>query len=192
MKNVVLVGLVFLVIALFSGCSQESNSATSVKKSVATQPSSVQQEQTETSQETTASAETNYNIGDTAILNDWEVTLESAPFEKSVSTEYLSSSASDGNQFLVLNVSVKNNGTESRYFTAMLGGVNIKAYYNQKYEYKITLTMIDGDMALEQIQPLATAKGFIVIEMPETVIDATESIVVKMKEDNSSISWNIR
>ncbi|WMI82030.1 DUF4352 domain-containing protein [Anaerotignum sp. MB30-C6] len=133
-----------------------------------------------------------YKVGETAVLDNWEITLNTTSFEQSVEDSFFSSSADEGNKFLVLNLSVKNNGTTAEHFTYLIDGVNVKAYYNEKYEYNSVLTSIDGDLSSSSVEPLASSEGFVVIEMPDSVVEAPESIVVEMKQNMEKISWGIR
>lgn len=133
-----------------------------------------------------------YKVGETAVLDNWEITLNTTSFEQSVEDTFFSSSADEGNKFLVLNLSVKNNGTTAEHFTYLIDGVNVKAYYNEKYEYNSVLTSIDGDLSSSSVEPLASSEGFVVIEMPDSVVEAPESIVVEMKQNMERISWGIR
>ncbi|PUA40490.1 hypothetical protein C8Z91_03245 [Paenibacillus elgii] len=130
--------------------------------------------------------------GEKFTLKDWEVTLDSFEFNKSVKDKMFSSSASDGNKFLVLQLSVTNNGTAAESFVKMIGGTSIKAIYNDKYEYKVTITMIDGDLSKSSIQPLSTNKGFTVIEMPDKVADAPESLVVVFESGGAKSTVKLR
>ncbi|GIP35059.1 DUF4352 domain-containing protein [Paenibacillus sp. J2TS4] len=137
-------------------------------------------------------AEQEFAVGDTFNLKDWEVVVESFEFNQSVTGGMLSSSADEGSKFLVLNLAVTNNASEAQQFIEMIGGTKIKAIYNDKYEYKISITLIDGDLANERVQPLSTAKGFTVIEMPDKVVEATEGIHVLFDIDGEKAKVKIR
>lgn len=80
----------------------------------------------------------------------------------------------------------------AKHFTDMLDGVNIKALYNDKYKYKAVLTNIDGALSTNSIEPLSKADGFVVIDMPDSVVEAAEAILVEMKENMNKISCEIR
>lgn len=74
----------------------------------------------------------------------------------------------------------------------MIGGTSIKAIFNEKYEYKNSITFLDGDLSNKRVQPLAEQSGFTVIEMPDKVIDSTESIIVDFQLDGSKAKVKIR
>jgi len=131
-------------------------------------------------------------VGETFELKDWEVTLESFEFNQKVSDKLMSSSADEGNKFLVLNFTLKNNGTSADTLFGMIGGASLKAIFNEKYEYSKTMTMIDGDLNNEQVQPLASAKGFVVIEMPDAVAEGQEAIFVRLDIDGDVKEVKVR
>lgn len=133
-----------------------------------------------------------YAVGDTFSINEWDVTLDSFEFDQKVSEEFFSSSADEGNKFLILNLTVNNKGTSSRSFIEMFGGISIKAIYDEKYEYSNTITLIDGDLANENVAPLASLSGFTVLEMPDQVVEATEGLKLQFKYNNEEIIVPIR
>lgn len=124
--------------------------------------------------------------GEKFALGDWEVVLDSFEFDQKVSADMFSSSADEGNKFLILNYTVTNNGKEAKDFTSIIGGVSMKAIFKEEYEYNYTVTMIDGDLGTGSIKPLATKSGFVVIEVPDSVADSKESLVVKLEDKDKA------
>ncbi|MGG4096813.1 DUF4352 domain-containing protein [Paenibacillus lautus] len=124
--------------------------------------------------------------GEKFTLGDWEVVLDSFEFDQKVSADMFSSSADEGNKFLILNYTVTNNGKEAKDFTSIIGGVNMKAIFKEEYEYNYTVTMIDGDLGTGSIKPLATKSGFVVIEVPDGVADSKESLVIKLEDQDKA------
>ncbi len=131
-------------------------------------------------------------IGETFKLGDWEVTLESFEFNQTVVRERVSSEANEGNKFLILNFNVLNNGTEADQLMKARDGVSLKAVYNEKYDYDVSLTLMDGDLHHENVRPLSNVKGFAVIEMPDNVVEASESINIFMEKEKDKVQINIR
>lgn len=124
--------------------------------------------------------------GEKFTLGDWEVVLDSFEFDQKVSADMFSSSADEGNKFLILNYTVTNNGKEAKDFTSIIGGVSMKAIFKEEYEYNYTVTMIDGDLGTGSIKPLATKSGFVVIEVPDGVADSKESLVIKLEDQDKA------
>ncbi|UZM97838.1 hypothetical protein OL548_23145 [Lysinibacillus sp. MHQ-1] len=52
----------------------------------------------------------------------------------------------------------------------------------KKYDYDVSLTLMDGDLHHENVRPLSNVKGFAVIEMPDNVVEASESINIFMEK----------
>ena len=146
----------------------------------------------EPAQEPEEPAEASLKVGDKFNLSDWEIVLDSFEFNQQVSDDYFSSSADEGNKFLILNYTVTNQGTEADSFTAMLGGVEMKAIFNDKYEYKYTVTMIDKDLSNESVKPLASKTGFVVMEVPDTVAQSEDSLVLKLAQDEDKATITLR
>lgn len=137
-------------------------------------------------------AELTYAPGDKFVVGDWEITLDSFEFNQKVSDDYFSSSADEGNKFLVLHFSLTNNGKEAENFANMFGGISLKAIYKGDYEYGATMTMINGDLHGDSVKPLATKKGFIVFETPDQVADSTESLQVLIKDGKDQAKLTLR
>lgn len=136
--------------------------------------------------------ETVYKVGDKFNLGDWEVVLDSFEFNQKVSDDYFSSSADEGNKFLILKYTVTNNGTEADNFTSMVGGVDMKAIFQDKYEYKYTITMIEQDLSNESIKPLSSKSGFVVMEVPDTVATSKDRLIVNLAKDEDKATINLR
>lgn len=83
----------------------------------------------------------------------------------------------------MLNYTVTNEGTQADNFTALFGGVDMKAVYKDKYEYNYTVTLLDDDLSNESVKPLSTASGFVVIEVPDEVANSQDSLVLKLGHD---------
>lgn len=133
-----------------------------------------------------------YKVGDKFNLGNWEVVLDSFEFNQKVSDKYLSSSADEGNKFLILNYTVTNEGTEADKFTSMIGGVEMKAIFKEKYEYKYSITMIDKDLSKESVKPLSSKTGFVVMEVPDTVAESEDGLILKLAKDKDKATINLR
>ncbi|GAB0167449.1 DUF4352 domain-containing protein [Lysinibacillus sp. CTST325] len=148
--------------------------------------------QKETKEEQTNKGFDLKQVGEKFTLKDWEVTLESFKFDKSVSDGQMSSSADEGNKFLLLNFKITNNGTEADSLIKNGGGTSIKAVYNNKYDYDTSVTLIDGDLHHQNIRPLSSSEGFVVITVPDTVVEGKESINLFLENEKDKVQINIR
>ncbi|MNE99432.1 hypothetical protein D3C80_1981110 [compost metagenome] len=64
--------------------------------------------------------------------------------------------------------------------------------FKDQYEYDYTITMIDGDLSKENIKPLASKSGFVVVEVPDAVSESTESLIVKLEEEGDKATITLR
>ncbi|MNC35898.1 hypothetical protein D3C75_843980 [compost metagenome] len=68
----------------------------------------------------------------------------------------------------------------------------MKAVFQDKYEYKYTVTMIDKDLSKESIKPLSSKTGFVVMEVPDTVAKSEDGLVLKLETDQDKATINLR
>lgn len=197
--GILFLALLLLVTACGSAASTSTgtqNANTSVKGQGTTE--NVNNEQTsddvaeEPVKEPEETKEAVYKVGDKFNLGNWEVVLDSFEFNQKVSDEYFSSSADEGNKFLILNYTVTNEGTEADSFTSMIGGVEMKAIFKDKYEYKYSVTMIDKDLSKESVKPLSSKTGFVVMEVPDTVAESEDGLILKLAKDEDKATINLR
>ncbi|CAM4476839.1 MAG: DUF4352 domain-containing protein [Paenibacillus macerans] len=197
--GVLLLALLLLVTACGGAASTSSgtqNANTSVKdQGTAENVNNEQKGEADTAEpakEPEKPEEVAYKVGDKFKLSNWEVVLDSFEFNQKVSDEYFSSSADEGNKFLILNYTVSNEGTEADNFTSMIGGVEMKAIFKDKYEYKYTITMIDKDLSNESIKPLSSKTGFVVMEVPDEVAKSKDGLILKLAKDKDKATINLR
>lgn len=195
--GVLLLALLLLVTACGGAASTSSgtqNANTSVKdQGTAENVNNEQKGEADTAEPAKEpEKEVAYKVGDKFKLGNWEVVLNSFEFNQKVSDEYFSSSADEGNKFLILNYTVSNEGTEADNFTSMIGGVEMKAIFKDKYEYKYTITMIDKDLSNESIKPLSSKTGFVVMEVPDEVAKSKDGLILKLAKDKDKATINLR
>ena len=190
-------GLILMICAflVISACGNNPSSSDSAKQSESANAAGETVKDEPSKEATTEPAkeepkeepkEVSNKPGEKFTLGDWEVVLDSFEFDQKVSADMFSSSADEGNKFLILNYTVTNNGKEAKDFTSIIGGVSMKAIFKEEYEYNYTVTMIDGDLGTGSIKPLATKSGFVVIEVPDSVADSKESLVIKLEDQDKA------
>lgn len=187
--GLILVICAFLVISACGNNTTSSDSPQQNEQSVDAAGETVKEEPSkEAATEPTKEEpkEVSNKPGEKFALGDWEVVLDSFEFDQKVSADMFSSSADEGNKFLILNYTVTNNGKEAKDFTSIIGGVSMKAIFKEEYEYNYTVTMIDGDLGTGSIKPLASKSGFVVIEVPDSVAESKESLVVKLEDKDKA------
>lgn len=68
----------------------------------------------------------------------------------------------------------------------------MKAIFKDKYEYTYTITMIDKDLSNESIKPLSSKTGFVVMEVPDTVANSEDGLILKLEKDKDKATINLR
>ncbi|REK74170.1 DUF4352 domain-containing protein [Paenibacillus paeoniae] len=190
-----MMALIVAVVTACGGTSKDSSSTDGSNKALNSQEPSTEptvEPTVEPTPEPTPEPETTYAPGEKFTFGDWEVNLESFAFDQKVTDKYMSSSADEGNKFLVLNFALTNNGTSAAQFKSMFDGVSIKAIFKDNYEYNTSMTMIDGDLSNESVKPLSTKKGFIVVEVPDSVAEAGDSLVLQLSLDKEEAKITLR
>ncbi|URN94895.1 MAG: DUF4352 domain-containing protein [Candidatus Pristimantibacillus lignocellulolyticus] len=193
MKKTYLMIITLVALIIISGCAgtkpnNNSTNATPTPTPDASEETTPTPEPTEEPNESEAS----YAQGDKFTLGEWDITLDSFEFNKEVSDDIFTSSAEEGNKFIVLNYTVLNNGKESSTFTGMLGSIKMKALYKDEYEYGSTTTMIDGDLSKSTVKPLSSKTGFVVIEVPDVVADTEDSLVLSIDNNGEKAQIKLR
>lgn len=187
-----LLGMLLIVVMIFVvGCGTQGSSG-NAKQNGSAQEQEKQKDDESKKTDPAKGEKKTLAVGEKFTLKDWDVTLESFEFNKSVKDNIMSSSTEDGNKYLILRLNVTNNGTTGDDFIKMIGGVSIKAVYNDKYEYQNSITLIDGDLAKKKIQPLSNVKGFTVIKVPDKVVEGPEGIDVIFQNDGQKAQVKIR
>ena len=119
-------------------------------------------------------------------MQDWNVTVTDVSFETQIDVSYGHYNADKGNQYVIVGLSIVNNGSREDtifpYFS-LGSALSAKIYYQDEYEYTPdNFISLDEDLHGETIAPLATASGVIVFELPETVINGTDPLILKIYE----------
>lgn len=164
------------------------NEATEKEVSVNTE---MQEEPTE------PDADTVYNIGESAVLGDWEISITDVQFVESISADYgkFSPDSEDG-RYVQVFVTVVNNGKQADNFLPTYGfgdDVNAKVLYGDGYEFSATnLLGYSKEMHDSVINPLSSKDGEIAFEVPSSVTDTDEELLVRFSSGNDSVAFKLR
>lgn len=135
-------------------------------------------------------------IGDESSLKDWSISVTGFEFTSRIDNGYSYFDSDEGNQFGVVSLSVTNNGTEAANFLPSFGyGDDVigKIIYNEEYEYSSTqLLGYESDMHDKFLNPLSSASGVIVFEVPEAVVNGSESLIFTLISGSDQISFSLR
>ncbi len=205
-KLFILMGL--LLCLSFSACgSDDADNKSSNDNDVQNSTSNASQNQetekvediaTEKEEETAESdTDTVYNIGESAALGDWEISITDVQFVESISADYgkFSPDSADS-KFVWVFATVVNNGKQADNFLPSYGfgdDVNAKVLYGDGYEFSATnLLGYSKEMHDSVINPLSSKDGEIAFEVPNSVTDAEDELLVKFSSGNDSISFKLR
>ena len=135
-------------------------------------------------------------IGETATIGGWEITVTSveyAPELKAVSSSPMESdtiSASDGNQFVIVNVQIKNIDSSSQIFlpdTPISGYTQETLIYDGTYEYRGRSTTsslnIFNSVIHKVVSPLETKTGYIAFDVPNEVAESEKPLQLRIEEE---------
>ena len=147
---------------------------------------------------TAAPEETLIALGDKMPLADWTITVKKASVEKKIQNgKYQYFKPGKGNTFIVVNLSVRNEGKQVADFLPRVGYedkmTSATLFYKDGYEYKpSSLLAYDKDMTAKKIRPLTTEKGVIAFEVPKEVAKAKKELKLTFKSQGQSASYTLK
>ena len=191
-----------VVSAALVGCG--SSSSTEGSGSAATSTATVSSNAESSAEEVSTVA-----IGETATIGGWEITVTSVEYAPELTPISQSSMAvpipaSDGNQFAIVNVQVKNISEDLESFlpsTSFVEHTEETLIYDGKYNYNGRST--EGTMGTynslinEVVSPLETKTGYIAFDVPNEVAESEKPLELKIEhkrdsETLGSVTFNLR
>lgn len=138
-----------------------------------------------------------YNIGDSAMLKEWSITVTDFQIAESIAGEFGSFSPDEeGNQYAQVFVTVANDGKSADTFLPSYGfgdDVNAKLLYGDGYEFSATTLMGYGnDLHNTHVNPLSSGSGEIAFDIPETVTSSPDEIVIQFKSGINEVHFKVR
>jgi len=119
-------------------------------------------------------------IGDTATINNWEVTLVSVEFVNRVGTsEFLMNYAPESNKFLYATVTVMNMDTAPRSFLPMFAlraDVSTDIIYDNTFTFtKNRILTYSNDLEGQETNPLTSTTGAVIYAIAERAVESDGS-----------------
>jgi len=119
------------------------------------------------------------NVGDVVTLGDWEITVDSYEVTKKISSSaYYSFEAKEGSSYVVMHITVKNNGiTADSFYPSFSLGDDIKGkiVYQDTYEYSSTqLLAHSDDLHDAYLNPLESKTGIIAFSVIDEAANSNE------------------
>lgn len=201
-KRIFLIGL--LVCLLVSACGSKNETPSNNDEDVENvqqdgeDEEDMQEESPETDNEDAEQeSETIYNIGETATLKDWEVTVTDMQIVESISTGYIKYTPDeDGDRYIQVFVTAVNNGKQANRFLPTVGigdDVKAKIIYGDGYEFSGSILLgYDNDMHDSTVNPLSSQTGEIVFSVPETVHSSEDEIQIHFISGKDTVKFKIR
>ena len=191
--------VLLMVVLLLSGCtSQKAASSEKQPASSAAQSSESKAESEEPEESKEPEPETNYlEMGTEGTLGDWGINVKSMEIMDSIKNgDYFSFNPDEGNSYLVVNVSISNNGKTAEDFlpvVALKSDVSVKITYGDGYEFKSTnLLGYDQELHGSNLNPLTSKEGIIAFEVPESVVSSDDEILVCFDKGKEELACKVR
>lgn len=160
-----IIGIVIFVVIMIGVSGSDDNKEPSLVKTEAS--SSIETEETEAvteeeTEETTEEEKTSFGVGETAEMNDIQVTL--VGYEESSGSEY--NKPSDGNVFLLLNFDIANNSDKELSISSMMSFEAYADDYTLNYSIGALMAKPDETQLDGTIAPGKKMNGWIGYEVP--------------------------
>ncbi len=168
-----------------------------VKEDEKAQPAETDNVQSEEDTLPEKTEESPLEMNSNAALKDWTITVTDAQIVDSISSGYIVFSPNEeGNKFIQVYVTAENNGKQADNFLPSFGmadDVNAKVLYSDGYEFSATNLMgYNNDLHDSNINPLSSQTGEIAFEIPSTVADSTDELLIQFSSGNDKIKFKIR
>lgn len=142
------------------------------------------------------SEKTEFLIGDTVTLNDWDITVHSIEFVDSIPNgELLQFTPGEGNKYALLHMTIKNVGTAVNTFspTISFGKNGVMLIYDGQYEYAASrLLGHSDDLHDKSCNPLVEASGFIAFSVVNEVAKTDKPLVARIADSNNTYTVKLR
>lgn len=183
-------------VLLLSGCSA-SYTPSSADKSEVYSATEMTNDKTEEPSAIENDSETIYEIGNSASLKDWTITVTDTKIADSIAMDYGSfSPKEEGNKYLQVFVIVNNDGKQANNFlpTITVGNmVKAKVLYADGYEFTSSnLLGYSNDLHDSVINPLSSRTGEIAFEIPSSVAESDEELLIQFSSGSDAIKFKIR
>lgn len=150
----------------------------------------------ETTEAETEAPDTTIPIGESAALKDWNITVTNMQILDSVDNGYGSFSPDEGNKYMLVTANVENAGKTADTFLPSFGmndDVSVIVLYGDGYEFSLTqLLGYQKDLINSTINPLSSKEGDMAFEIPISVAESTEPIILEFKAGNEKAAFSLR
>lgn len=200
---IVLVAVVALIAAIsiiavsVASDKNKDNSKATISNSSTSNSSVVESGGSEENQGNEDPGETIYNIGDTATLKDWEITVTDFQIVDRIDSEYGTiyyEPEESGNKYAQISVTVSNAGNENGTFLPIYSygdDVYTRLLYGDS-EFSSTWFGESFDIHGSNIPPMSSQDGSVVFSVPSAVYEGGEPITLVFSNRTDSVSFHLR
>lgn len=165
-----------------------------LKKTIETLETTTEPETSEVQDSSTNSV---LMLNEEGVLEDWSITVTNIEITDYIKeNDYAGFNPGDGNKYLVIEISVMNNGKSASTFLPSFGdgdSVSAKILYQNDYEFSSTnLLGYNRGMHDSTINPLSTKTGVIAFEIPDSVAFSENELLLVISVGNKNLQFKIR
>ena len=135
-------------------------------------------------------------IGETATIGDWSITISNMQILDSISADYGSFKADEGNKFILITGKVENTAKESARFLPTIGmndDVSAKIIYGDGYEFSASNLMgYEKDLHDSSINPLSSMEGDLAFQIPDSVASSEEELLLRFNAGSETLVYKVR
>jgi len=136
-------------------------------------------------------------VGDTATINNWEVTLDSFEFvDRILTSGTWGYTAQEGNTYLRATVTATNMDSGPRTFLSSFSSgrdVRTDVIYNDNFTFTITRLITYRECLVDRAtNPLAPATGSIVFSVADRAVESDESLALRFFNNREEIVFVLR
>ena len=168
-----------LLLCTLSACSSDNPVGSFVSDTPNASDTSDTPQSTSTPEPEPNDAEVVLSVGETGVLLDYEISLDSWEVTDAVSAAYGSFTPDEGSHYVVVYLTIKNTGKDSSVLIPTYGYGNdyarAKILYQAEYEYSSTNLLGHSDELHDVMcNPLESKSGLLAFSLPNEAADSGE------------------
>lgn len=198
--KLILTAIVAATLTACGGTSAEETTTSQTTTEATEQPEDTVAETTipetieETTEEETEAAA--IAIGAPGTIENWTITIDNVQTLATVPDGYVEFNADDGNKYLLISLTASNEGKEAGRFMPSFGmadDIAAKILYGDGYEFTQTQLLGYSNSIMDStINPLSSKTGDLAFELPDSVADSTEPLILQISAGSESINFSVR
>lgn len=190
---------VLMLTGVLTACGGDSKPATTPSVQETASEAAITEAETttaETPETETEASSTVTPMGEVATLKDWNITITNMQMLDSIDNGYGSFVPDEGNKYMLVSAAIENIGKTAGTFLPSFGmndDVSVKVLYGDGYEFSLTqLLGYQKDLINSTVNPLSSKEGDMAFEVPNSVAEATESIIIEFNAGKDKVAFSLR